>query len=66
MHALGFEVRREPALHFLDGAFGAIEITARVPDLAEIEPGAIANALGHRLGQQGFETFTGLVVQAER
>ena len=66
VHALGFEIRREPALHFLDGAFGAIEIAARVPDLAEIEPGAVAHALGHRLGQQRFETLAGLVVQAER
>jgi hypothetical protein len=47
VHALGFEVWREPPLHFLDGALGPVEVAARVPDLAEIEPGAIANAFGH-------------------
>ena len=66
VHALGFEIRREPALHFLDGALGAIQITARVPDLAEVEPGAVAHAFGHRLRQQCLEAFTGLVVQTQR
>ena len=63
---LGLEVRRQPALHFLDGALGAIEIAARVPDLAEIEPGAVAHSLGHGLREQRFEARAGLVVQAER
>jgi hypothetical protein len=66
VQALGLEIGREPAPHFVDGALGAVEIAAGVPDLAEVEPGAVAHAFGNGLREQRFEAFTGLVVQAQR
>ncbi len=64
--ALGFELGRHPAVDFLQGISGLVQITARVPDLREIEPRPVAHTRRNIIRQQGLEALAGLVVHAER
>ncbi len=66
MLLLRFELGRQAPLHLVDRLLCAIEIAARVPDLREIEPRAIAHAFGRLRRQQLLEAGAGFVVQAQR
>ncbi len=62
----GLERLRQTPLHLANRLLRAIEIAARVPDLREIEPRAIAHAFRRLRRQQLFEALAGFVVQTER
>jgi len=64
MHALGFQFRAQSALYATDRLFAALVVAALVPDLRQVEPGAIAYAQRHIRRQQPREALAGLFAAA--
>jgi hypothetical protein len=59
------KVRGHAAVYPAQGTFGLVEVTARVPHLRQVEPGAVAYSRGHIVGEQSFEELPRFVVHAE-
>ena len=57
--------RRQLALDVAQRLLAAIVVAALIPDLGQVEPGAIAHAQRHIVAQQRLEALAGLVVHAE-
>ena len=64
--ALGLEIARQRALDRGERVRGLLQIVALIPDLREIEPGAIADIERHVVVQQRAENAARFFVLAER